>query len=82
METIKAAFAVNIYDITIHNHIDKYVQDVLNGNAVYDLELMMNIVRNYQINTELVNVNTLETILVLSLTQLPGILLHYYSFIQ
>jgi hypothetical protein len=34
---------------------------------------MMNIVRNYQINTELVNVNTLETILVLSLTQLPGI---------
>ena len=73
METIKAAFAVNIYDITIYNHIDKYVQDVLNGNALYDLELMMNIVRNYQINTELVNVNTLETILVLSLTQLPGI---------
>jgi len=73
METIKAAFAVNIYDITIYSHIDKYVQDVLNGNAVYDLELMMNIVRNYQINTELVNVNTLETILVLSLTQLPGI---------
>ena len=82
METIKEAFAVNIYDITIYNHIDKYVQDVLNGNAVYDLELMMNIVRNYQINTELVNVNTLETILVLSLTQLPGINIRYYSFIQ
>ena len=72
MEAIKAAFATNIYDITIYHHIDKYVQDVLNGSAVYEYELMMNIIRNYQINTELVNVNTLETILVLSLTQLPG----------
>jgi len=72
MAAIKAALASNIYDVTVYNHIDKYVQDVYNGNAMYETELMMNVIRNYQINTELVNVNTLETILVLSLTQLPG----------
>lgn len=72
MDVIQAAFATNIYDATIYHHIDKYVQDVLSGSATYENELMMNIIRNYQINTELVNVNTIETILVLSLTQLPG----------
>lgn len=63
--------ATSPYDVTTARVLQDNVTAQLNGTSQYDFEINKSLLKNYQINTDILDADMIANVLILSLMELP-----------